>query len=68
MFSMTIRSEEQFEQLVDSVQTEVITATTAKAGKTRGQKMRDLIAYADSEKNKKEETPPTKKSTESTDL
>lgn len=65
MFS--IRSEEQFEQLVDSVQTEVIT-TTAKAGKTRSQKMRDLIAYANAEKSNKEEPPTTEKNIGGNDL
>lgn len=60
IMAMAIRSEDQFEQLVDSVQTEVIT-TAGKAGKSQSQKMRDLIVYADSEKDKKEVTPSSTK-------
>lgn len=50
----SIRTEEQFEQLVDSVQTEIIGINNPRSQRSNSQKMRNLVDYAESEKATKE--------------
>lgn len=47
----SIRTEEQFEQLIDSVQPEVITVSNSKV-RSASQKMKGLIEYAKTESKK----------------